>query len=100
MPNARAGYRVFFNSLCPLNVSIPFGRLYQGPDRAKLRAAVHVLESTPTGAKLLHIKSVNKAVVDGFGPIELAGYWFKAPDFQSQPRPLGEGRCGAACEKR
>jgi ribonuclease HI len=67
--NARGGYGVFFYPLCPWNVGRPLGGLYQGSDRTELRAVVHVLESTPKEARLPHVKSDNKAVVDGFSAI-------------------------------
>jgi ribonuclease HI len=80
---ARAGYGVFYYDSCPWNVSGILGGFYQGPDRAELRAALHVAETSEPLTDTI-VKSDNSAVVEGIAALNAAyNKGSKKPKFQA-----------------
>ena len=59
---ARAAYGLYFGPKHPWNEGYPLEGLYQGSDRAELRAIVRALEAHKNGE--LHIASDNQPAVD------------------------------------
>ena len=60
---ARAGYGIYYYPKCPRNLACPLGGMYQGSDRAELRAALHALERHKTDE--MTMRTDNKSVKDG-----------------------------------